>query len=344
MQVLVTPQIARPQAALRNRAVRPAASTAPKLKERMRDQCRLEGKSPRTFEAYWHWSASFIRWAGLKHPQDMGQPEAEAFLNHLVNHRGLAKSTHSQAVHALRFLYRRVLGIDMPWPDALVTPHKSRHLPVVLTEDETRRLLGHTRDTNGLILHLLYGTGMRLLECLRVRVQDVDLGAGIITIRGGKGDKDRVTMVPQTLLQPLQQHLAIRSRWHADDLIKGMADVELPGAIRQKYPHAGRQIGWQWFFATAIYNRAPEGGMRRHHVHESCIQKAMKAARLAAGISKHATPHTLRHSFATHLLVRGYDIRTIQELLGHADVSTTMIYTHVLNRGGRGVQSPLDNL
>lgn len=344
MQVVVTSQFVQRGPARINSSVRPSSSTAARLKERMRDQCRLEGKSPRTFDAYWHWSAGFIRWSGLRHPQDMGQIEVESYINHLVNVRRLSKSTHGQVVHALRFLYRRVLGIELPWLDGLTKPHLSRHLPVVLTESETRRLLQCTHGTNGLILRLLYGTGMRVMECLRLRVQDIDLDAKIITIRRGKGDKDRTTMVPESLLQPLQDHLALRSQWHADDLVKGFADVELPDALHLKYPHASRQIGWQWFFATPGYNKGPCGVIRRHHVHDSCVQKAMKAARLRAGISKPATPHTLRHSFATHLLRAGYDIRTIQELLGHANVETTMIYTHVLNRGGRGVQSPLDQL
>lgn len=328
----------------RNSTVQPAASTAERLKDRMRDQCRLEGKSRSTFDAYWHWSAGYIRWSGMRHPGTMGQAEVEGYINHQVNHRQLSKSSHCQVLHALRFLYRRVLGIDLPWLDGLVTPHRSKRLPVVLTESETARLLARTHGTNGLILRLMYGTGMRVNECLRLRVQDIDLDARRITIRCGKGDKDRVTMVPETLLPELHAHLAMRTQWHVDDMVKGYADVELPDALRRKYPHACRQIGWQWFFATAMYNRGPDGEIRRHHVHDSCVQKATKAARLAAGISKPATPHTLRHGFATHLLAAGYDIRTVQELLGHSSVETTMIYTHVLNRGGRGVQSPLDRL
>lgn len=311
----------------------------------MRDQLQLEGKSRNTFEAYWHWCAGLIRFHGLRHPQELGAAEIEQYLNHLVNVRGLSKSTHGQALHGIRFLYRRVLGLDLQWLDGLCSPKPSRRLPVVLSEAEVQRLWPYLRgDTPGLILRLMYGTGLRPMEALRLRVHDLDLDHLQITVRQGKGDKDRITMVPESLRAELQAHLAVRAQWHADDLVTGMADVELPGALRAKYPHACRSLGWQWLFATEGMNRGPNGERRRHHVHESTIQKRMKAAVRRAGISKPATPHTLRHSFATHLLRARYDIRTVQELLGHADVSTTMIYTHVLNRPGHGVCSPADSL
>lgn len=342
MQVVVPTHIAIRQPARFNQAVQPAASTAPKLEQRLRDQIRYEGKSHNTADVYWHWSRQFILWSGKRHPQDMGQPEVEQFLNWLVNTRDCSQQTHNQALHALRFLYRRVLGLDLPWLDLITKPKITKRLPVVLTEAEVRRLWPHLRGVNGLVLKLLYGTGMRVMEALRLRVQDVDLDAGEITIRQGKGDKDRKTMVPASLREALREHLVQRAILHAEDLATGHADVELPNAIHRKYPQAGLRLGWQWVFATPTYNKSREGIIRRHHVHDSCIQKHMKAAVAAAGISKPATPHTLRHSFATHLLRSGSDIRTVQELLGHANVETTMIYTHVLNRGGRGVVSPAD--
>lgn len=324
-------------------AVRSAASTAPRLRDRMREQIRLEGKSPRTFDVYWHWCKGFIRFHGLQHPSELGAADVEAYLNHLVNSRNLSKSTHGQALHGLLYLYRRVLGIDLPWLHELRAPKPSKRLPVVLSQAEVRRLWPNLVGTNGLVLKLMYGTGLRVNEALRLRVHDVDFDTGEITVRAGKGDKDRKTMLPAALVPAMRAHLAQRTEWHAHDLATGHADVELPDAIYRKYPQAGLRIGWQWFFATAAYNNGPAGEIRRHHIHDSCIQKAMRAAARAAGISKPATPHTMRHSFATHLLRTGYDIRTVQELLGHANVETTEIYTHVLNRPGRGVVSPLDS-
>lgn len=325
--------------------VRAAASTAAKLRDRMRDQLQLEGKSRNTFQAYWHWCAGLIRFHGLRHPQDLDAGDIEAYLNHLVNVRQLSKSTHGQALHGIRYMYRRVLGLDLQWLEGLCTPKPSKRLPVVLAEAEIQRLWPHLmHGTCGLILRLMYGTGLRPMEALRLRVHDLDLNQLQITVRQGKGDKDRITMVPESMRAELQQHLDQRARWHADDLVCGMADVELPNAIRVKYPHACRSLGWQWLFATEGMNNGPAGERRRHHVHDSSLQKHMKAAVRRAGISKPATPHTLRHSFATHLLRARYDIRTVQELLGHSDVSTTMVYTHVLNRPGHGVCSPADLL
>jgi len=344
MQALVPPHLARPQAARLNPPVRACASTAPKLEQQLFDQIRMEGKSRHTAEAYWHWCKAFILWSGKRHPRDMGQAEVEAFLNHLVNSKGCAAGTHAQAQHALRFMYRRVLGLDLPWLNLLVLPKRSHRLPVVLAEAEVQRLWPHLRGDKGLVLKLLYGTGMRIMEGLRLRVHDVDLHARSITIRRGKGDKDRVVMIPDSLFDELSRQLDARAELHAQDLMAGRADVELPDAIRTKYPHASVQKGWQWVFCTPTYNRSPEGIIRRHHLDPSCVQKHMKASVRAAHITKPATPHTMRHSFATHLLRAGNDIRTVQELLGHADVSTTMIYTHVLGLVGRGVVSPADRL
>lgn len=342
MQTLVTPHVRSQHPAAVKQYVAACASTAPKLEQRLRDQIRFEGKSESTADAYWHWCKSFILWSGKRHPADMGHSDVEAFLNWLVNARNCSESTHSQALHGLRFMYQRVLGVELPWLDHLTRPKPSKRLPVVLTEHEVARLWPHVQGVNGLVLKLLYGTGMRVMEALRLRVQDLDINALEITIRQGKGNKDRKTMVPEALVAPLRQHLVQRLHMHTEDLCTGRADVELPDAIDRKYPSACRQFGWQWVFCTPTYNKSREGIVRRHHVHDSCIQKHMKAAVRAAGISKPASPHTLRHSFATHLLRSGYDIRTVQELLGHTNVETTQIYTHVLNRPGRGVVSPLD--
>lgn len=344
MQVPVAPQVAQrnPARFIAPPAVRPAASTAARLRDRMADQIRLEGKSPRTFEVYWHWCKGFIRFHGLRHPSELGAAEVEAYLNHLVNARNLSKSSHGQALHGLLFMYRRVLGIDVPWLGELRAPKPSKRLPVVLNDTEVRRLWPHLVGTTGLILKLMYGTGLRINEALRLRVHDIDFETGEITVREGKGDKDRKTMLPAALIPAMRAQLATRSAWHVDDLATGHADVELPNAIHRKYPQAAHRLGWQWFFATERYNKGPAGEIRRHHVHESCVQKAMRRACHRAGITKPATPHIMRHSFATQLLRNGYDIRTVQELLGHADVKTTEVYTHVLNRPGRGVISPLD--
>lgn len=344
-QPIVPPQVLRKLHAVPSRPVAPAASTAPKLQGKLFDQIRLEGKSPRTAAAYWHWSRCFILWAGKRHPRDMGENEVRGFLNHLVNGKRCSVSTHTQALHALLFLYRRVLGIALPWLDGLTTPKATKRLPVVLTEGEMAALWPRLQGTNGLIIKLLYGCGLRVNEGLRIRVHDLDLEYRTITVREGKGGKDRVAKVPESLVAELEAQLAHRKALHQYDLECGMADVDLPDALRAKYPHAAQQLGWQWLFCTAAYNNIPGGGgMRRHHVHDSSIQKGLKLLVRQAGITKPATPHTMRHSFATHLLRAGYDIRTVQELLGHANVETTMIYTHVLAYAGRGVQSPADAL
>ena len=310
---------------------------------------RTRHYSRRTEQAYWHWTRHFVLWSGKRHPIDMGAPEIGQFLSHLATERNVSASTQRQALAALLFLYREALRIELPWVENIVRAKQPQRLPVVLTREETARIWTQipAASTRGLVLRLLYGTGMRLLEGLRLRIQDLDFGAGSITVRCGKGAKDRTVMMPHTLRGHLQTVLAERTAWHQLDVAAGRADVELPSALHLKYPRAGQDLRWQWLFATEHYPTCPRtGAIRRHHLHEDGIQRLMAKSVRQAGILKRATPHTLRHSFATHLLQDGYDIRTIQTLLGHADVETTMIYTHVLpaSQGGRGVRSPLDTL
>lgn len=317
----------------------------PKLLDRMRAAIRTKHYSLRTEQSYLHWAKRFILWHGKRHPQDMGAPEVEAFLSALATERNVSASTQNQSMHAILFLYRDVLGIDLPWLDGITRAKVAKRLPSVLTQQETQAMLRRVSGTNGLIIKLLYGTGMRLLESLRLRVKDIDIARHQIIVREGKGNKDRVTMLPASLAQELSDHLDARRRLHDIDLSTGHADVELPDAIERKYPRAAQEFAWQYIFAAPGYSTCPRtGAYRRHHWNERNIQRAVRAATQAAGISKLVSPHTLRHSFATHLLESGYDIRTVQELLGHSDVSTTMIYTHVLNRGGNGVISPLDRV
>ncbi len=275
----------------------------------------------------------------------MGVTEVEAFLSSLATDRNVAASTQNQALAAILFLYREVLKIDLPWLEDVVRAKKPARLPTVLSRDEVQLLLGHLGETGqpALMARLLYGTGMRLMEVVRLRVKDVDLAARQITVREGKGGKDRMTVLPQILIPPLKQQLEDRWAVHKLDLAAGRGEVYLPYALSVKYPNAAREWGWQYVFAAAGLSVDPRSGaVRRHHVDESTVQKLVRRAGQRAGIVKPVSPHVLRHSFATHLLEAGYDIRTLQELLGHSDVSTTMIYTHVLNRGGRGVVSPLD--
>lgn len=316
-----------------------------RLLDQVRDQIRVRHYSYSTEKVYLYWIKFFVRWSGMKHPRDMGAAEVEAFLSHLATQRDVSASTQNQAMHAVLFLYRNVLGIDLPWLDGITRAKVSKRLPVVLAVAEIQRMMRHVTGTNGLIIRLLYGTGMRIKEALRLRVKDVDFARGEIIIREGKGSKDRVTMLPAALAGELQTHLIDRRRWHDIDLATGHADVELPDAIFRKYPRAGMEWAWQYIFAAPGYSTDPRtGSVRRHHWSERNIQRAVKHAAEAANIGKLAHPHSLRHSFATHLLEAGYDIRTVQELLGHSDVATTMIYTHVLNKGGRGVTSPLDRI
>ncbi|MFO1396509.1 MAG: integron integrase [Burkholderiales bacterium] len=319
------------------------AKPTPRLLDAVRERIRYRHFSYRTEEAYLGWVRRYIGFHSRRHPREMGAPEIEAFLNHLANERSVAASTHNQALSALLFLYGDVLGIQLPWLGQIQRPKRPSRLPVVLSRDEVRALLAQLDGLPALMAALLYGTGMRLMECVRLRVKDVDFDRGEICVRHGKGGKDRVTMVPRTLVDDLRRQLArARVAWAADRA-EGLPGVELPSALAIKYPPAGESWGWFWVFPAPALSRDPRSGVRRrHHLHEESLQRAIKRAVRAAGIAKPATTHTLRHAFATHLLESGYDIRTVQEQLSHRDVSTTMIYTHVLNRGGRGVRSPLD--
>ena len=315
----------------------------PKLLEQVRDRIRVKHYSIRTETQYVQWVKRFILFNGKRHPKDMGAPEVEAFLTHLAVEGNVAAATQNQALSALLFLYREVLGIDLPWLDNVTHAKRPQRMPVVLTRDEVHVVLDRMTGTYGLMARLLYGTGMRLMESVRLRVKDVDFARGEILIRDGKGAKDRVTMLPVSLGPALQAHLQQRRALFDDDERAGRASVYMPDALARKYPNAPTDWGWQYVFPSGSFSIDPRSGAeRRHHLDEKLLQRAMKRAVQASGIAKPATPHTLRHSFATHLLEGGYDIRTVQELLGHKNVQTTMIYTHVLNRGGRGVVSPLD--
>lgn len=317
----------------------------PKLLDQLRAAVRVRGYSLSTERTYVHWCKRFILFHHKRHPRDMGAREVEAYLTHLAVERTVSSSTQNQALSAILFLYQKVLEVDLPWLAGIVRAKPSQRVPTVLSQEETTRLRRNVSGIEGLVLRLLYGTGMRLMEALCLRIKDVDFDRREITIREGKGAKDRRTVLPESLRSDLLRLREERSRWHDHDLACGYADVDLPNALARKYPRAAKDLAWQYLIASPTYSTDPRSGVvRRHHLHEDRIGRAMKAAMRAAGISKHATVHTLRHSFATHLLERGSDIRTIQELLGHADVQTTMIYTHVVSRGGAGVRSPLDVL
>ena len=315
----------------------------PKLLDQVRARMRRLGLAKRTEEAYVCWIRRFILANGIRHPRDMGDREVESFLTDLAVRGRVAASTQTQALSALLFLYREVLGVELPWMENIRRAKRPERVPVVLSRDEARALLGELSGVNWLMASLLYGSGLRLLECLRLRVQDVDFGCREITVRQGKGGKDRRTMLPTGLESALRTQLDQAQRLHQRDLALGFGAVRLPDALARKYSHAAREWIWQYVFPASQRSVDPsDGATRRHHLDESVLQRAVKRAAAQAGLTKRASCHTLRHSFATHLLESGYDIRTIQELLGHSDVSTTMIYTHVLNKGGRGVLSPLD--
>ncbi|PPC79725.1 MAG: integrase [Methylotenera sp.] len=317
----------------------------PTLLEVVQQKIRVKHYSIRTEMQYLQWVKRFILFHHKRHPREMGGPEVEAFLSHLVTHGNVSSSTQNQALSALLFLYREVLGISLPWMDDVVRAKKPQRLPVVLSKQEVGKILDHMQSTHGLIARLLYGTGIRIMECCRLRVQDIDFDRGELLIRNGKGAKDRVTMLPKSLVEPLRAHLIWRKALFDADAAKGKAEVYLPDALERKYVNAATSWAWQYVFCSGSYSVDPRSGReRRHHLDEKLVQRAVKKAVGLAGVNKPATPHTFRHSFATHLLEGGYDIRTVQELLGHSDVSTTMIYTHVLNKGGRGVSSPLDTL
>ena len=318
-------------------------SSPPKLMEQVRVTIRLRGLSYRTEQTYTDWIKRFILFHDKRHPKDMGVEEIRAFLTHLVMERNVAASTQNQALHSLLFLYKQVLEIALPQLGALPEAKKQPRLPVVFTREETQAILAHLSGEKWLMASLLYGSGLRLMECLRLRVKDLDFARNIITIREGKGAKDRVTMLPQNVKESLRNHLVQVKLAHELDLEEGFGTVLLPFALEKKYPQANKEWKWQYVFPAPKRSCDPRSGkMRRHHLNESALQKSVKLALHQAGVHKHGSCHTFRHSFATHLLEAGYDIRTVQELLGHADVSTTMIYTHVLNRGGLAVRSPLD--
>ncbi len=317
----------------------------PKLLDQVRDKLRVKHYSIRTETQYVQWIKRFIFFHGKRHPRELGAVQVEAFLTHLAVVGNVAASTQNQALSALLFLYREVLEVELPWLDNVTRAKQPQRLPVVLTRNEVRVVLDRMAGVYGLMASILYGTGMRLMECVRLRVKDVDFERGEILIRDGKGAKDRVTMLPGSVVSALQAHLRQRRALFEDDVRAGKAVVYMPDALAKKYPSAQTEWGWQYIFPSGSYSVDPRSGVeRRHHLDEKLLQRAMKKAVQASGMAKMATPHTLRHSFATHLLEGGYDIRTVQELLGHSDVSTTMIYTHVLNRGGRGVTSPLDTI
>lgn len=316
-----------------------------KLLDQVRRELRVRHRSPRTIEAYVGWVRRYVIFHGKRHPAELGEEEIARFLTYLAEERRVSASTQSQAASALIFLYRHVLRRKLDWVEGVPRASKSRRLPVVLTREEVRAVLAELRGTKRLVVMLLYGSGLRLMECLELRVKDLDFARGEIRLCRGKGGKDRVTMLPVSLREPLSEHLAHVKERFERELAAGGGYVRLPYALERKSPAAAREWSWQFVFPASRCWRDPvTGHLFRHHLHETAVQRAVKTAVGRAGITKRATCHTFRHSFATHLLEDGYDIRTIQELLGHRDVSTTMIYTHVLNRGGLGVRSPADLL
>lgn len=321
------------------------AIAQPRLRDRVWAEIRKRGYSRRTAKSYWFWIRQFILRNGRRHPVELGVQQVEGFLSWLAAERNVAAATQNQALAALLFLYKNVLGRDLPWFEGMVRSKRPVRVPVVLTQAEVSRLLEHMHGVKWLMGSLLYGAGLRQIECLSLRVKDVDFAYRQITVRDGKGGKDRVTMLPEQAVQPLQEHLGRVRTLHLRDLAAGHGEVSLPNALARKYARAGRDWAWQFVFPSKNLSADPDSGViRRHHVFPDTLGRAVKAAAKAARIVKPVSCHTLRHSFATHLLESGHDIRTVQELLGHSDVSTTMIYTHVLNKGGRGVKSPLDRL
>ncbi|APV48907.1 integrase [Betaproteobacteria bacterium GR16-43] len=315
----------------------------PRLLDQVRHGIRMRHYSIRTERTYVHWIKRFVVFHGRRHPREMGGEEVTAFLSALATERNVAAATQNQALSAILFLYKEVLGVELPWLDAVRRAKKPTRLPTVLTQAEVRVLLAHIEGVHGLMARLMYGTGMRLMECVRLRVKDLELERREVTVRQGKGGRDRMTVLPESLVAPLDAHLASVKEWFLRDRADDLSGVELPHAYGRKNPGAGKIWGWQWVFPShEITIDQRTGVRRRHHTYEQSLQRAVARAARHARIVKPVTTHTLRHSFATHLMEAGYDIRTVQELLGHRDVSTTMIYTHVLNRGGRGVVSPLD--
>lgn len=314
-----------------------------KLLDQVRAVLRTRHYSYRTEKTYIEWILRYIRFHDIKHPAEMGAAEVEAFLTYLAVERTIAASTQNQALAALLFLYREVLSVDLPWLERFTPAKKSSRVPVVLTKDEVKMIIGELKEINWLIANLLYGSGLRLQEALRLRVKDLDFGFKQIVVRDGKGGKDRFTVLPTVLIEPLQKQLVAAEKLHRQDLQRGLGRVEMPFALARKYPNAEREWGWQFVFPSkslSVNPRTVQTG--RHHVSPSALQRVFKDALRKSRVTKNASPHTLRHSFATHLLADGYDIRTIQDLLGHRELSTTMIYTHVLQNNRLGVRSPAD--
>ena len=323
----------------------PASAGAPpgRFLDRVRWHLRVKRYSIRTEKAYVDWIRRFILFHGKRHPETMGEPEIAAFLSHLAVEGRVAASTQNQALSALLFLYQQVLDRKLDFIPGVERVRRPPKLPVVFTRSEARAILAHLKGDYRLMAHLLYGSGLRLLECLRLRVKDIDFGYRQITVREGKGMRERITLLPERLCRPLQAHLARVKELHQQDLARGGGAVYLPTALHRKYPKAAREWAWQYVFPADHISLDPRSGeKRRHHVAERNLQNAVKEAIRAAGLAKAASCHTFRHSFATHLLESGYDIRTVQELLGHKDVSTTMIYTHVCNKPGLSIRSPVD--
>lgn len=316
-----------------------------RLTDQVRERIRYLYYSLSTEKVYLYWVKFFIRWHGMRHPREMGGRELEAFLTMLATERKVSASTHNQALSALLFLYREVLDIDLPWLENINRPASPKRIPSVLTKDEVAGLLAQMEGVTALLARLLYGTGMRLMEGMRLRVKDVDFDRHVLIVREAKGNKDRVVMLPRSLLPAMRiQLLAARALWDADRQAQ-REGVEVPNALAVKYPKVGQTWGWHWVFPSSTLSRDPRSGVeRRHHLFEERLQRALKKALPLAGIIKPVSVHTLRHSFATHLLQAGTDIRTVQELLGHSDVSTTMIYTHVLKASAGKTTSPLDVL
>jgi integron integrase len=317
----------------------------PSLLEQVRGCLRLKHYSIRTERAYVDWIKRFILFHGKRHPVEMGADEIRRFLSHLATDRAVAASTQNQALSALLFLYRDVLGVELPYVEGIERAKRPSRVPVVLTREEAEHVLSRMSSAYRLMAGLLYGSGLRLMECVRLRVKDIDFGYRQVTVRDGKGEKDRRTVLPESLAGPLGRHLERVHLTHDEDLRAGYGRVYLPYALERKYQNAAAEWVWQWAFPASKLSRDPRSGeVRRHHASEDMLQSAVKKAARASGVEKRVSCHTFRHSFATHLLESGYDIRTVQELLGHTSVETTQIYTHVLNKGGRGVKSPLDEV
>lgn len=315
----------------------------PRLLDAVRNRIRAKHYSFRTEQQYLYWIRRFVMFHDKRHPKNMSAPEIERFLSDLARNGNVAASTQNQALSALLFLYREVLNVDLPWVENIVRAKRPARLPVVLSQQEVRALLAHVDGQVGLIIHLMYGSGLRLMESLRLRVKDIDFAYAQIVVRNGKGQKDRVTILPDALISPLIAHLEAIKERHRLATERGFAGVELPYALARKYPRAEVDWVWQYVFPADRASRDPRSGkLRRHHIHEGVVQRTVREAARRAGLLKPVTPHTLRHCFATHLLERGYDIRTVQELMGHADVRTTQIYTHVMKKGASAVKSPLD--